>query len=338
MGIGNKWRSWICVIVNGSPIKEFDIRKGIQKGLNVALKAAIEKGFFKGIKIAGNGPSISHLFYTGDVLFIREWSQSNLKTLACIMHLQALKSISSNPKSLVLGLRMLKPQDGQHPWINQLSTNFILTSHHANKKLSFGGRLTLIKSVLGNLPTYYLSIYKAPMTVIDALEKIRWKFLWGGNRKEKQDSLGIMGKNEPTSLWSKVITGIQCLSNKPYDYLSMKTSTRVWKNIVGTMKYIQGAGRDQSGENTMFWQDTWMINEKLKTKYPSLYDLELHKSSLVSSGIVNTGMEILSISCWIIHRIREVKTGDCFESTTKQEIVSSQLQPSHEKWTCLLTP
>nr|KAJ0218918.1 hypothetical protein LSAT_V11C300131890 [Lactuca sativa] len=36
-------------------------------------------------------------------------------------------------------------------------------------------------------------------------------------------------------------------------------------------------------------------------------------------------MEILSISCMIIHKIR-------------QEIASCQLQPGHDKWTCLLTP
>lgn len=41
-------------------------------------------------------------------------------------------------------------------------------------------RLTLIKSVLGSLPTYFFSLFKAPSGVIDALEKLRCKFLWGG--------------------------------------------------------------------------------------------------------------------------------------------------------------
>lgn len=48
------------------------------------------------------------------------------------------------------------------------------------KLLSFGGRLTLIKNVLGSLPIYYLSIFKIPSSVVNKLEGIRRRFLWGG--------------------------------------------------------------------------------------------------------------------------------------------------------------
>nr|GEV89036.1 reverse transcriptase domain, reverse transcriptase zinc-binding domain protein [Tanacetum cinerariifolium] len=41
------------------------------------------------------------------------------------------------------------------------------------KSLSVGGRLTLIKSVLGNLLIYYISLFKAPSAVINILEAIR---------------------------------------------------------------------------------------------------------------------------------------------------------------------
>jgi hypothetical protein len=49
------------------------------------------------------------------------------------------------------------------------------------KTLSFGGRITLLKSVLGSLPLYYFSLFKAPVHVIDALEKIRKNLLWTGS-------------------------------------------------------------------------------------------------------------------------------------------------------------
>lgn len=49
------------------------------------------------------------------------------------------------------------------------------------KALSFGGCLTLVKYVLSSLPTYYMSLFKAPQGVIDTLEKIRRKFLQGGD-------------------------------------------------------------------------------------------------------------------------------------------------------------
>lgn len=36
------------------------------------------------------------------------------------------------------------------------------------------------KMVLESLPTYYMSIFDAPVGVINSLEKIRRQFVWGG--------------------------------------------------------------------------------------------------------------------------------------------------------------
>ena len=55
------------------------------EGLNVALEAARDQRIFKGIDITYGGLTISHLFYVDDALFVGEWSQSNLKNLACIL-------------------------------------------------------------------------------------------------------------------------------------------------------------------------------------------------------------------------------------------------------------
>jgi hypothetical protein len=46
--------------------------------------------------------------------------------------------------------------------------------------LSKGGRVTLIKSTLSNLPTYMLSLFPIPALVAKRIEKIQWDFLWGG--------------------------------------------------------------------------------------------------------------------------------------------------------------
>nr|KAJ0194161.1 hypothetical protein LSAT_V11C800395240 [Lactuca sativa] len=288
MRFGNKWRTWIygclsslqaLVILNGSSTKEFDISKGVRHGDPLSPFLFI---------IAMEGLNISHLFYIDDALFIGEWSRSNLKNLARILrcfHVSSgLKVNFFKSKVFVIGALNAE------------------TSNWAN----------ILGCVASSLPFTYLEV---PV---------------GANMNlEKQDSLGIMGKsngtkgkwwigvgsihalnvrlivkwwwrlkNETMSLWSQVITGIHCLSNKPYDYLSKKTITGVWKTIAGTMKDIQEFGLNlddifrqeiKFGENTMFWKDTWMNNEKLKTKYPSLYDLELRKSCSVVSRIVNTG-------------------------------------------------
>uniref|UniRef100_A0A2N9HBE7 Reverse transcriptase domain-containing protein n=1 Tax=Fagus sylvatica TaxID=28930 RepID=A0A2N9HBE7_FAGSY len=46
--------------------------------------------------------------------------------------------------------------------------------------LSKGGKLTLIKSTLSNLPTYFLSLFCIPSEVANHLEKLQRDFLWNG--------------------------------------------------------------------------------------------------------------------------------------------------------------
>ena len=61
----------------------------------------------------------------------------------------------------------------------------------------FGGRITLINSVLSSLPIFYFSIFKAPAKVIEELERIRRRFLWAG---------GSSSSKICWISWDKVIT------------------------------------------------------------------------------------------------------------------------------------
>lgn len=108
MGFGNKWRYWIrnclesgraSVIINGSPTNEFSITKGVRQGdplspflfiiaiegLNVAMKTAVEKGVFDGVKFPNSNICLSHLFYADDALFIGEWSRRNIANVSRIL-------------------------------------------------------------------------------------------------------------------------------------------------------------------------------------------------------------------------------------------------------------
>jgi hypothetical protein len=50
--------------------------------------------------------------------------------------------------------------------------------------LSKGGRVTLIKSTLSNLPTYFLSLFHIPSSVANRIEKLHRDFLWSGIGEE----------------------------------------------------------------------------------------------------------------------------------------------------------
>ena len=48
------------------------------------------------------------------------------------------------------------------------------------KSLSRGDRLTLIHSVLSSIPIYYLTLFRAPTSVLNSMEKIMRDFFWVG--------------------------------------------------------------------------------------------------------------------------------------------------------------
>ncbi len=65
--------------------------------------------------------------------------------------------------------------------------------------LSKGGRVTLIKSTLPNLPTYFLSLFPIPVSVANWLEKLQGDFLLGGLDNEPKFHL-IFGKKVCTPI------------------------------------------------------------------------------------------------------------------------------------------
>jgi hypothetical protein len=74
--------------------------------------------------------------------------------------------------------------------------------------LSKGGRVTLIKSTIANVFTYFLSLFHLLRSVATRLEKIQRDFLWGGLGEESKIHL---------VRWSKVCSPISngglCIRN-----------------------------------------------------------------------------------------------------------------------------
>lgn len=57
------------------------------------------------------------------------------------------------------------------------------------KLLSLGGRLTLVNSVLTNLPLHYFTVFKVPPWVIQSIEALRRAFFWKGCNKINREGL-----------------------------------------------------------------------------------------------------------------------------------------------------
>ncbi|GJY14964.1 hypothetical protein Tco_0385386 [Tanacetum coccineum] len=52
--------------------------------------------------------------------------------------------------------------------------------------LLMAGRIVLLNAILNSLPIHYMSLFKAPVTVIKQLERLRRQFLWGGSSRKKK--------------------------------------------------------------------------------------------------------------------------------------------------------
>nr|GEY79588.1 RNA-directed DNA polymerase, eukaryota [Tanacetum cinerariifolium] len=189
--------------------------------LDVSLKVvffegkATSDGLFKGIQIQGS-MAISHLFYADDAVFIGEWSDSNLdnivKILKCLFLASWLKiniqksqvlgvgvprNIVSQAASLIgcavmqnpfrcLGVMVGNSMSQKLAWADTVQKLRSRLSKWKVKTLSIGGRLTLLKSVLGASPLYNMSIYKVHKGVPKEMEAIQCNFFNGADPAERK--------------------------------------------------------------------------------------------------------------------------------------------------------
>lgn len=61
-----------------------------------------------------------------------------------------------------------------------------------NELLSKAGRLTLIKSVLSTMPTYFMSLFKMPCGIAKKINQILRKFYW--NEEQQRRFIQLDGK------------------------------------------------------------------------------------------------------------------------------------------------
>ncbi|GKA85425.1 RNA-directed DNA polymerase, eukaryota [Tanacetum coccineum] len=237
-GFGTKWRSWIqncllssrgSILVNGSPTSEFQFYKGLKQGdplspflfilimesLHLSFQKLVNEGLFKGVHI---DPSLqlSHLFYADDVIFMGQWSESNISTIVhalnCFhqasglrlnLHKSKLVGIAVENEKVIraaenigclslktpfpyLGIKVGGLMSRLNSWDEVVDNLRSRLSKWKMKTLSIGGRLTLLKSVLGSMPIYNMSMFKIPSQVLKRMEAIRCHFFNGAEPHEKK--------------------------------------------------------------------------------------------------------------------------------------------------------
>nr|GEZ42911.1 RNA-directed DNA polymerase, eukaryota [Tanacetum cinerariifolium] len=137
--------------------------------------------------------------------------------------------------------------------------------------LSVGGRLTLLKSVLGSTPVYNMSIFKVSKSVLNLMESLRKNFFNGiqdGDRKiawvkrskvlasKKYGGLGVSSFHAlnrallfkwvwrylsyDNSLWSRVISAIHGLNGQVFSAAFNST----WSSIINEVNSLKDKGVD----------------------------------------------------------------------------------------------
>ncbi|WMV47268.1 hypothetical protein MTR67_040653, partial [Solanum verrucosum] len=184
--------------------------------------------------------------------------------------------------------------------------------------LSFGGRVTLINSVLDSLPTYYMALLPMPSEVIEHIDKIRRDFLWKGNREKHkfhliewekvtqpkyQGGLGI--KNlaahnksmmmkwlwrynlEDAGLWKEVIIAKHGRLNQwcsnittlPYGVGLWKSIRMLWDTFDQNAYFELG-----NGLLLKFWTDKWLGNTTLQEDFPDLFRIAQDPNFVIAAN------------------------------------------------------
>ncbi|GJZ46309.1 RNA-directed DNA polymerase, eukaryota [Tanacetum coccineum] len=320
-GFGSRWRGWIhgclqyskaSVLINGSPTDEFLFHRGLRQGdplspflfilvmesLHVAFQRVIERGMFNPVIIGKDDRvSISHLFYAVDAMLIGKWSSSNVSTLVMMLHCFFLASgLKINVKKSSLYGVGVHSSDVQHlvdsfgSLANNLPFTYLGVKWKA-KALSVGGRLTLIKSVLGSLPTYYMSMFKVPDGVLNHLDGLRNSFLLGADKDERKMTF----YSTQSGLWLDVIKAIY----GPNGCLDQPSSTHkgcsVWLMIRNANLKSKGVDLMEfckkvigNGNNSSFWHEKWISEECFKVRFNRLLNLDLQRHVSIAQKLQNS--------------------------------------------------
>ncbi|GJY16956.1 RNA-directed DNA polymerase, eukaryota, partial [Tanacetum coccineum] len=331
----------------------------IMESLHLSFQRVVDNGMFNGIKLSSS-LSISHLFYADDAVFMGQWCDGNISTLIhvleCFYRASGLRINMSKSKILgvnvdsdkvkgaasKLGCLILKTpftylgskvggsMSRVHAWNEVIDRVKNRLSKWKMKTLSIGGRLTLLKSVLGSIPIFHMSIYRAPLSVLRTLESIRSKNFKGHDinsnkaswvnwkkvlaSKEKGGlgvsslfalNRGLMFKwiwrfyTQNTLLWVRVVKAIHGDDGNVGGHVKSGAKS-CWLDIVRETHALKTKGINLldcmhvklgNGDKTVFWEDIWIDGKTLKNRFPRIYSLESCKLITVGAKLAQPSLE-----------------------------------------------
>uniref|UniRef100_A0A2N9HCD7 Reverse transcriptase zinc-binding domain-containing protein n=1 Tax=Fagus sylvatica TaxID=28930 RepID=A0A2N9HCD7_FAGSY len=189
--------------------------------------------------------------------------------------------------------------------------------------LSKGGRLTLLKSTLSSLPTYYLSLFTIPISVANRIERIQCNFLWGsygeggthhlvnwdvvcspvnygglGVRKIAVFNKALLGKwlwrfgTEESKLWRRVIATKYGVNSGGWSTKSARGShgCGLWRSInSGWVDFVAYVDFEVGiGDRIRFWIDRWCGERPLKDVFPDLYACASNRQATIDSILIRS--------------------------------------------------
>ncbi|GKA50704.1 RNA-directed DNA polymerase, eukaryota [Tanacetum coccineum] len=160
-----------------------------------------------------------------------------------------------------------------------------------SKTLSVGGRLALLKSVLGATPLFTMSIFKAPKGVLHEMESIRSNFFNGVDPSKRKITWvawdKVLAVTPPDGAWTEhvAIYGSSLEShsvNFPSTWCSILREVQVLSSI-GFDFVSHCKKRVGDGQNTRFWLDTWILDVPFSVRFPRIYALERDNLAFVAA-------------------------------------------------------
>nr|GEV03034.1 RNA-directed DNA polymerase, eukaryota [Tanacetum cinerariifolium] len=325
------------------------------------------RSWISGISI--NSLAISHLFYADDAVFVGKWDISNINTIVHVLkcfflafglkiniHKSMLMGIGvckegiTNAASIIgcatfsspfnyIGVKVGAAMSGINSCNEVIDKISSRLSKWKLKTLSIGGLLTLIKSVLTATPLYRMSLYKAPIRILNRMESSKRDFFNGIYSSKKK--IAWVGweiflsskKNEVLGVSSFYAINRGLLFKWVWRFITQDAS--LWYRLIKAIHGVRRVTDNHSSLRELLIGQTWFVISSLLTvkvlrlicrwwelEVPSLNSYIDWLNWLSNTRLSKLVKEILEGTCYVSWKSRMVKGLNGIASVT---IIDRQL-------------